>query len=97
MGVGAIDGASGSDRVEGPSRIRRTAPVTPPEGAAAASDRVEISDQARLLSDLRTMPEIRGERVEELRRQIETGRFDTEERLGGAVEGFLSDNSDLLA
>jgi hypothetical protein len=97
MGVGPIDGASGADRLEGPRRIRRSDPVPPAASAAAPADRVEISDQARLLNELRQVPEIRSERVEELRRAIEAHQFETDERLRGAIDRFLSDESGLPA
>lgn len=96
MGVGPIDGAPGAGRVEGPQRVRRTDSVRPAD-AAAPADRVEISEQARLLSELRNMPEIRGERVEELRRAIESRQFETDERIAGAADKFIADNTDLIA
>ena len=90
MGVGPIEGAPGADRVEGPRRIRQAESVPPAAAASAPTDRVEISDQARLLNELRNQPEIRGERVEELRRQIERQQFETDDRLNGAVDRFLA-------
>jgi hypothetical protein len=96
MVVGPIDAGRGPGSIQPPRGPRGPSPVDPPN-PTVPSDRVEISDQARLLNDLRNLPEIRGERVEELRRAIENRQFETPERLEGAVDEFLDENRDLLA
>lgn len=89
MAIGPIEGASGPDRID---RIRpaKTPPVSP-TGPAAGADRVEISDEARLLSEIQAQPSVRAEKVEQLRREIESGKYENDERLKGALERFLAD------
>lgn len=97
MVVGPIDGAPGPDRVERPQQARKPASVQPAQGVTPPADRVEISDQARLLSELRNLPDVRTDRVEQLRRLIEQKQFESDERIEGAADGFLSDNTDTIA
>jgi hypothetical protein len=63
-------------------------------GRAGAGDRVELSRQAQLMERLRELPEVRRGRINELRVLIESGRYETEDRLGTAIERMLSEISD---
>jgi negative regulator of flagellin synthesis FlgM len=86
--------------VSGPS-FERLEPVPVPRthqepGRSAGatdrpSDRVDISDRARLLSRLAAMPEIRQELVDSVRAQIEAGMYETEERLEEAIEALAEE------
>lgn len=60
------------------------------------SDRVELSDRARLLSKLSQLPAVRQDLVDQVRRQIEAGEYDTPGRLDGALDG-LADDLDITA
>ncbi len=53
-------------------------------------DRIEISETGRLVAEAMTVDPVRAERIEELRRAIEAGTFDTAERLDSATAKFLS-------
>lgn len=55
------------------------------------SDRVELSDQARLLSKLKQLPEVREGLVNSVKSQIEAGTYDTDERFDTAVNALLDD------
>ena len=57
------------------------------------SDRVELSDQARLLSKLKQLPEIREGLVNSVKSQIESGNYDTDERFDTAINALLDDLS----
>lgn len=88
---------SGPSPVGGPSGIQGTRGVRPLPAnlpvPAAGADRVEISSVARFLGAgaLRNVPEIRTDRVNEIRRQIEAGTYETEEKIRTAVERFLEE------
>ena len=88
---------SGPNPVGGPSGIQgpRGARPLPPNlpVPAAGADRVEISGAARLLGAgaLRNVPEIRTDRVNDIRRQIEAGTYESEEKIRVAVERFLEE------
>jgi negative regulator of flagellin synthesis FlgM len=56
-------------------------------------DRVELSDHARLLDRLRQMPDVRTDRVAEIRAQIESGQYETENRLSSAIDALIDDVS----
>ena len=57
------------------------------------SDRVELSDHARLLDQIRRMPDVRTDRVEQVREAIARGEYETEERLNEAVERLVDELS----
>jgi anti-sigma28 factor (negative regulator of flagellin synthesis) len=71
----------------GPDNGRiRTDPNQP-----ASSDRVELSDHARLLDEIRRLPEVRSDRVEAVREALDAGTYETEDRLNTAIERLLED------
>src|SRR5262245_36538104 len=56
------------------------------------SDRVDISDRARLLSKLASLPEVRQDMVDAARAKIAAGSYDhDEEYLNGAIENMVKD------
>lgn len=55
------------------------------------TDRVELSDRARLINRLRELPEVRADRVEAAREAIRDPNFASDERLGVALERLLED------
>lgn len=87
----------GPGGVGGPGRIefQRIQPQPPADSVHSVpggiGDRVEISEVARLLDKLASVPEIRMDRVEELRALIESGKYETPERIAGAVERILEE------
>ncbi len=95
MDISRTDGVGGPGRIEGPQKISKVQPPPAPD-RAVPSDKVEISDSARLVSEALSLPAVREDRVEEMRKLIESGRFDTPERLEGALDKFLRENPDLL-
>lgn len=95
MDISRTDGVGGPGRIEGPQKISRIQPPAAPD-RTLPSDKVEISDAARLVSEALGLPAVREDRVEEIRKLIESGRFDTPERLEGALERFLRENPDVL-
>jgi negative regulator of flagellin synthesis FlgM len=59
--------------------------------AGAPRDHVEISPLGQMLDGISRLPEIRHERVEEIRRQIAEGTYDTPERLELALDRMLDE------
>ncbi|GIW88077.1 MAG: hypothetical protein KatS3mg108_2401 [Isosphaeraceae bacterium] len=59
----------------------------------APRDRVEISPIGRMLDGVARLPEIRHERVEEIRRQIAAGVYETPEKLEIALERLIDELS----
>lgn len=89
MEINRSEGLSGPGRVEGP-RLN-------PAGAQdlsftpAAGDRVEISDMARLTSAVARVPDVRAEKIRNLREAIARGDYETDEKYQVAVERFLEE------
>ena len=65
-------------------------PSATPE-PAQPTDQLDISREADLVSRVRELPEIRAERVEQIRAQIEAGRYETEDKLDVAVSRLLDE------
>ena len=57
----------------------------------APRDRVEISPIGRMLDGVARLPEIRHEKVEEIRRQIASGVYETPEKLELALDRMMDE------
>lgn len=60
-------------------------------GTPRGDDAVQLSTHARLLSKLQELPEVRQELVDRVRGQIETGVYESPEKINTAVDGLLED------
>ena len=56
-----------------------------------SADVVDISDTGRLLEMAAQLPDIRADRVEQLRAQIADGSYDTADKLDLAIERLLDE------
>jgi len=65
-----------------------------PRGTERGTDRVELSDHARFLDQLGRMPAVRSERVDEIRKAIADGSYETEHRLMTALERLAQELQD---
>lgn len=85
----------GPGGVSGPGRIgqRKVGSGDPPSAPppSGATDSVELSDKARYLGIVRGLPEVRQDRIEEIRREIARGTYETREKLEGAVDRLLEE------
>ncbi len=95
MDIGRTDGSVGPGRVDSVHRVNRIAKAYGSAGPAASSDRVNISAEAGLLSKALAMSDVRLDRIQEIRKLVESGKFETDSRLSGAIERFLIENPDL--
>lgn len=59
--------------------------------AGAPRDQVEISPLGKMLDGISQMPEIRHEKVEEIRRQIAEGTYETPAKLELALDRMLDE------
>ena len=59
--------------------------------AGAPRDQVEISPLGQMLDGISRLPEIRHEKVEAIRREIASGRYDTPEKLEVALDRLLDE------
>mgnify|MGYP001582625383 CR=1 FL=1 len=90
MDVGRTDGVGGPGRIDGPQKISRPASVSASK-ASSPADKVDISAPAGLISKALALPEVRTDRVAEVKKLIESGKFDTQARLEGALDRFLAE------
>ena len=59
--------------------------------AGTARDHVEISPLGRMLDGISQLPDIRHERVEEVRQQIAAGTYETTEKLEIALDRLIDE------
>jgi anti-sigma28 factor (negative regulator of flagellin synthesis) len=75
---------------EGPKETReKRSPAPLPE--ARGSDKVEFSQAGMLLARVRAMPDIRSDRVEDIRQQIARGTYVDDDKLGRALDALVED------
>lgn len=88
--------STGSVGSAGAVRPVQTSPVqgaesSPVTGLEAPRDEVSISSAARLLEQARIDPNVRAERLAEIRTAIANGTYETPEKLEAAVARLLDD------
>ena len=86
----------GSAIVHGPQAINSPHRTQSPQQAASNNratgvDQVDISQEADVVSRVRDLPEIRAERVAEIRSAIDAGVYETDEKLDVALERLLEE------
>lgn len=93
--IAAIVGL-GAGRLDSSAEVVSRAPTRPSPGRAERpSDRVELSDRARLLNKLANLPPVRQDLIDQAKREIENGTYDTPGRMDGAID-HLADDLDLI-
>ena len=94
MQVNGIHGAqpvNPANRVES-AEAAQSAAITNPTDQVEISPEAEIASQAaELVNQIHELPEIRVDRVAQLREAIESGAYETEEKIHVAVERLLDE------
>lgn len=72
-------------------RARAPRPGAAAEANPRGGDRVEFSSQAKLLSKLKELPDVRDGLVSSVRAQIDAGQYETDERLDTAINALLEE------
>lgn len=96
MEIRGPDGVSGSRRVK---RKRASKPAKPEDvlPARQSSDSVEISQVGHFISELSNLSKVRQDKIEQIKKIVEEGKYETYDRLEKAVDKFLKeDASDLI-
>ncbi len=90
-------------QINGPGHIHGPQPINAPHrnpaaanasanaSAAQGADQLDISREADLVSRLREIPDIRADRVAELRAQIASGAYESPEKLDVALDRLLDE------
>ncbi len=89
--IRGIQGYSGPNAIgsQGPraSQTPQQAKETTLQG-----DQVEISSVGRYLSQIASMPEIRSEKVEQIREALASGNYELDSKLPEAIDKFIEEN-----
>jgi len=80
----------GAQNVAGPHSTRAAQAPAAPE-PAAIDDRLDISEAGQIAARLADVPDIRADRVAELRSAILNGTYETEQKLSTAVDRLLDE------
>ena len=85
-GIGSVSGAT-------PARaVSPTTSVSQPSTASsvvAPRDQLEISSAGKMLDRLSETPEVRAERLAQIKEAIENGAYDTDEKLEAALSKMI--------
>lgn len=92
MNISSINSAASAAAV-GRAEPREAAQERPAPAAQVqrGEDQIELSEASRLLARLRALPEIRQELVDRVRAEIESGSYETDDKLDQAIESMLDD------
>ncbi len=80
----------GPQSVKAPHHSRFTEPAASPSSTFAA-DELQISQEAQFTEQARGLPEIRQDRVADIRAQIASGTYESAEKLDAAVSRLLDE------
>jgi len=90
-------GATPTNRTEGVARAgaRQDRSAGAQTRTERGEDRVEVSSLARLLQQLRDVPDVREDLVERVRAQVEAGTYLTPDKLDAALDEMIADERSL--
>lgn len=80
----------GAQSINAPHTARTSGPATG-TSTGAISDQLDISDAGQLLDKMSSLPDIRQDRVSQIRAQIANGTYETDDKLGAAVDNLLDE------
>ena len=80
----------GAQSVNAPHAARAAGPAASP-AASSIGDRLDISEAGQIAGRLADVPEIRADRVQELRAAILDGSYETEDKLSTALDRLLDE------
>jgi len=87
----------GPSHVDGPQSINRphapvsTGPAKVDRGTPVGGDQLEISTAGQLVDTVHDLPEIRQDRVQEIRAAIADGTYETDGKLSTALNRLLDE------
>ena len=81
----------GAQALSGPHATARSNSAGSIGQSSGASDELHLSEAGQLAAKLSDIPDIRQDRVSALRAAIQSGTYETTERLTGAVNNLLDE------
>lgn len=82
----------GPQSINAPHRAQAPQPAAPSSNATGA-DQLDISREADMVSRARELPEVRTDRVADIRAQIQAGTYETPDKLDAALGRLLDEMS----
>jgi negative regulator of flagellin synthesis FlgM len=92
MQIHGVSHLHGAQSIHGPHRTS-AASSTSPTDSWVGVDELDISQEADLVSRVHDLPEIRADRVQHIRSEIDAGGYDTQDKLEIAVGRLLDELS----
>jgi len=80
----------GAQSVTGPHTTRAIQPSST-TASSSIGDRLDISEAGQIAGRMAEIPDIRADRVQELRAAIQGGRYETDEKMNVALERLLDE------
>ena len=74
-----------------PLREQQKPSVAGEPKASSGEDVVELSPQAKMASSIRTLPDVRQQKIDKIKGQIERGEYLTPEKLDKALDRMLEE------
>ena len=90
MQINGTSNAHGPQSLNGPQRASSAA-ASKASKPMHGADQIDISPEAELVGRVNDLPEVRADRVAEIRQQIEAGTYETEAKLDLAVGRLLDE------
>ena len=81
----------GAQPINAPHSIRRDAATTQPASPLGGNDELTISTEGDFLSRISDLPEVRQDRVDQIRQQIANGTYETGDKLDTALDRLLDE------
>jgi flagellar biosynthesis anti-sigma factor FlgM len=91
MQISGISQLHGPQSLSGPHAASQTTDSNAASAAANTSDELQLSSAGQAASMLNDVPDVRQDRVAALRSAIQSGTYETPERLSGAVDRLLDE------
>jgi len=90
-----IQGTGNTDPIRRLDAIQRAQRAVQAQAASGTSkaDEVVISTQARWRAEIDKLPEVRRKKIEDIRHEIESGSYETDEKLDKALDNLLREIS----
>jgi negative regulator of flagellin synthesis FlgM len=90
QGIGSQSQASPVQKVIA-NPIQKSLPTDSASAPSRGSDKVELSSASSLLASLKAGNDVRVDKVADIRAQIDSGTYETDDKINGSLDGLLDD------
>ncbi|MCA9177250.1 MAG: flagellar biosynthesis anti-sigma factor FlgM [Planctomycetales bacterium] len=86
-----INGPVRIDRAQSISQPHQATAASTPQPAVATADELDLSQETDLVGRVHQLPDIRADRVAQIRAEIASGAYETEDKLDIALERLMDE------